>query len=416
MMPAAAGVSHIRTGGLMYGRSFNFIFLAALTIASVTPRQSVAQDVIRIGAPLPLTGPLSLEGIKQKQGYDLWAEVANSKGGVKAGGKSYKVEIVYVDYASNTPRAVQTAERLITEDKVNFLFSPFGSGATKAASGVSEKYGIPTVAATASSEQVYDQGYKYLFGTFTPNDTLTEPLSTIVTRHDPNIKRVAILARNDLFPLAIGNEMEKSAKKRNLNVVMFEKYAIGTMDHASAITQMRAAKPDWIFATGYINDLILIRKQMSDLGITAPIVTMIAGPAYKEFIDATGPLAESVSSAAWWHPAVRYDGKGVFGSTENFNKIWEQKYKDAPDYAQASAAAAGEIFQLAIEKADSIDPKRVRDALAALDITTFYGRIKFGATGQITSLDPPVFQIQGGKPVVLFPDYVKQGELKIGVK
>jgi branched-chain amino acid transport system substrate-binding protein len=400
----------------MYGRSFNFIFLAALTIACVAPQQSMAQEVIRIGAPLPLTGPLSPEGIKQKQGYDLWAEVANSKGGVKAGGKSYKVEIVYVDYASNTPRAVQTAERLITEDKVNFLFSPFGSGATKAASGVSEKYGIPTVAATASSEQVYDQGYKYLFGTFTPNDTLTEPLSTLVTKRDPNIKRVAILARNDLFPLAIGNEMEKSAKKRNLEVVMFEKYAIGTMDHASAITQMRAAKPDWIFATGYINDLILIRKQMSDLGVTAPIVTMIAGPAYKEFIDATGPLAENISSAAWWHPAVRYDGKGVFGSTENFNKVWEQKYKDAPDYAQASAAAAGEIFQLAIEKANSIDPKQVRDALAALDGTTFYGRIKFGATGQITSLDPPVFQIQGGKPVVLFPDYVKQGELKTGVK
>lgn len=400
----------------MYGRSFNLIFLAALTIAGVAPQQSVAQEVIRIGAPLPLTGPLSPEGIKQKQGYDLWAEVANSKGGVKAGGKSYKVEIVYVDYASNTPRAVQTAERLITEDKVNFLFSPFGSGATKAASGVSEKYGIPTVAATASSEQVYDQGYKYLFGTFTPNDTLTEPLSTIVTKRDPNIKRVAILARNDLFPLAIGNEMEKSAKKRNLEVVMFEKYAIGTMDHASAITQMRAAKPDWIFTTGYINDLILIRKQMSDLGVTAPIVTMIAGPAYKEFIDATGPLAENVSSAAWWHPAVRYDGKGVFGSTEDFNKVWEQKYKDAPDYAQASAAAAGEIFQLAIEKANSIDPKQVRDALAALDGTTFYGRIKFGATGQITSLDPPVFQIQGGKPVVLFPDYVKQGELKTGVK
>ncbi|HZP69364.1 MAG TPA: amino acid ABC transporter substrate-binding protein [Pseudolabrys sp.] len=400
----------------MNGRSFNLFVLAALTLASVTADQSMAQDVIRVGAPLPLTGPLSPEGIKQKQGYDLWAEAANSKGGIKAGGKSYKVEIVYVDYASNTPRAVQTAERLITEDKVNFLFSPFGSGATKAASGVSEKYGIPTVAATASSEQVYDQGYKYLFGTFTPNDTLTEPLSTIVTGRDPNTKRVAILARNDLFPLAIGNEMEKSAKKRNLNVVMFEKYAIGTMDHASAITQMRAAKPDWIFATGYINDLILIRKQMSDLGVTAPVVTMIAGPAYKEFIDAAGPLAENVSSAAWWHPAVRYDGKGVFGSTENFNKMWEQKYKDAPDYAQASAAAAGEIFQLAIEKANSIDPKKVRDALAALDTTTFYGRIKFGATGQITSLDPPVFQIQGGKPVVLFPDYIKQGELKIGVK
>jgi branched-chain amino acid transport system substrate-binding protein len=400
----------------MYPRWIKFGLVTALAIGTLAPNVAASQDVIRVGAPLPLTGPLSPEGVKQKQGYDLWAETANAKGGIKVDGKNYKVEIVYVDYASNTPRAVQTAERLISEDKVNFLFSPFGSGATKAASGVSEKYGIPTIAATASSEQVYDQGYKYLFGTFTPNDTLTEPLANIVIKRDPKVKRVAILARNDLFPLAIGGEMEKSAKKRNLTVVMFEKYAIGTMDHASAITQMRAAQPDWIFATGYINDLILIRKQMNDLGVSAPIVTMIAGPAYKEFVQATGPLAENISSAAWWHPAVRYDGKGVFGSTENFNKLWEQKYKSVPDYAQASAAAAGEILQLAIEKADSIDPKKVRAALAALDATTFYGRVKFGPNGQITSLDPPVFQIQGGKPVVIFPEYIKQGDLKFGGK
>ena len=192
-----------------------------------------AQNVVRVGAPLPLTGPLSPEGVKQQRGNDLWAETANAKGGIKVGGKTYKVEIVYVDYASNTPRAVQSAERLITEDKVNFLFSPFGSGAAKAASSVSEKYGIPTIAATASSAQVYDQGYKYLFGTFTPNETLTEPLADIVTGQEQGHQEaVAILARNDLFPLAIAQEMEKSAKKRSLDVVTFERYAIGALDHA----------------------------------------------------------------------------------------------------------------------------------------------------------------------------------------
>ena len=61
--------------------------------------------------------------------------------------------------------------------------------------------------------------------------------------------------------------MEKSAKTRALEVVTFERYAIGTLDHAAAITQMRAANPDWVFATGYINDLILIRKQMNELGL-----------------------------------------------------------------------------------------------------------------------------------------------------
>ena len=390
---------------------------AALIAAStIGLGPAVAEDVIRVGAPLPLTGPLSPEGLKQKQGYDLWAETANAKGGIKAGGKTYRVEIVYTDYASNTPRAVQAAERLITDEKVNFLFAAFGSGAAKAASGVSEKYGIPTIAPAASSEQVYDQGYKYLFGTFTPNQTLTEPLADIVSSRNKAVRKVAILARNDLFPLAIAQEMEASAKKRGLDVAMFEKYAIGTMDHASALTQMRAAAPDWIFVTGYINDLILVRKQMADLGVTAPVVTMIAGPAYKEYIDATGPLAENVSSAAWWHPAVRYDGKGVFGSTENFNSLWAGKYGGEPDYAPASAAAAGEIFQLAIETADSIDPKKVRDALAAMDTVTFWGRVKFGPTGQITSLEPPVFQIQGGKPRVIYPDAIKQADFQFGVK
>ncbi len=128
-----------------------------------------------------------------------------------------KVEIVYADYQSNTPRAVQLAERLITQDKCAVLFGPQGSGATKAACSVAERYKVPMIAPTASSREVYDQGYKYLFGTFTPNDTLTEPLADIVTRAAPDVTSIAILARNDLFPLAIAQEMEKAAKARGID-------------------------------------------------------------------------------------------------------------------------------------------------------------------------------------------------------
>src|SRR5260370_40161447 len=70
---------------------------------------------------------------------------------------------------------------------------------------------------------------------------------------------------------------------------------------------------------------------------------------------------------------------------------------------------------MAIEKAGSLDRDKVGDELAQLDVVTFFGPVKFGANGQINSLDPPVFQIQGAKPVVLFPQAIKQGDLKIGV-
>jgi len=381
----------------------------ALTFTTAT-----AQEKIRIGAPLPLTGPLSPEGLKQQRGYDLWAKKVNSGGGISVGGQSYDVEIVYVDYESNTPRAVQSAERLITEDNVNFLFSPFGSGATKAASSVSERYQIPTIAATASSEAVYDQGYRFLFGTFTPNSTLTTPLTNIVASGGQDIKTVAIYARNDLFPIAIAREMEKSAKLKNLEIISFDEYAIGTLDHASALTIMRQSEPDWVFATGYINDLILIRRQMSELGIAPKVLTMIAGPAYKEFIEATGKNAENISSAAWWHPAVSYNGEGVFGKTADYVAEFEKEYGSLPDYAEASASAAGVILQLAIQSAGSLEPNSVRDALENMNATTFYGNVRFGETGQITSLEPPVFQIQDGQAKVVHPKEIQQAKMKYG--
>src|SRR6202165_3110705 len=312
-------------------RLFSRSSLLVAACLGLSASAAVAQDVVRFGAPLPLTGPLAPEAIKQQQGYDLWAEQANKAGGISVGGKKYKVEIVYVDYQSNTPRAVQATEQMITQDNVNFMFSPFGSGAAKAGSTVSEKYKIPTLAATASSAQVYDQGYKYLFGTFTPNDTLTTPLTQIVKTKAPDVKKVAILARNDLFPLAIAQEMEKSAKKRNLEVTYFEKYAINTLDHSASLSQIKSLAPQWIFVTGYTNDLLLLRKQIVDQQMRAAVVTMIAGPAYQEFIDAAGRSAENISSAAWWHPAEQYAGKDIFGQTSNFVKLFRAKYNSDPD-------------------------------------------------------------------------------------
>jgi branched-chain amino acid transport system substrate-binding protein len=388
---------------------------AMMTAAAMTPAHA-SELPVRIGAPLPLTGALSPEGVKLQQGYELWKDTVNAAGGISVGAAKRPIEIVYYDYQSVTPKAVQLAEKLATDDKVDFMFSPFGSGASKAASTVSERYGIPTLAPTASSVEVYDQGYKNLFGTFTANDTLSEPMADIVKAKAPNVKRVAILARNDLFPLALGQEFEKSAKKRGFEVVYFEKYAINTLDHASALTEIKAAKPDWIIATGYINDMILIRKQMADLSIKAQIVTMINAPAYQEFIDAAGPLADNVTSASWWHPAVRYESKDVFGSAAKYTEMFQKKFNALPDFTNATGSAVGVVLQMAIEKAGSTDRDKVRETLAKGGFDTFFGPLTFNAVGQAVSYVPPVFQIQNGKPVVIYPDVIKGGDLQLGVR
>jgi branched-chain amino acid transport system substrate-binding protein len=392
------------------------LLAAAAMLAGVTmvaDRPAIAADEITIGAPLPLTGALSPEGEKLKMGYELWLEELDKRGGgIDVGGVKHKVKLVYSDYQSQTPRAVQLAEKLITSDKVNFLFSPFGSGAIKAASSVAEKYGVPMMASTASSKEVYDQNYKNLFGLYTPNDTLSEPIATLVKAKFPDVTRVAILARNDLYPLALGGEFKKSAEARGLQVVYFEKYTIGTLDHAAAITQIGAAKPDWIIATGYINDLILIRQQMADQKVTAKVITGINGPQYKEWIDAVGAVGNGVTTASWFHSSVRYKSDDLFGDTQNFVKLFTAKYGSEPDFTQASGSAIGVILQMAIQKAGTLDRDEVRNVLAGTEFKTFFAPVKFGADGEANSYTPPIFQIQDKKVVVIYPDVIKQADLQ----
>jgi ABC-type branched-subunit amino acid transport system substrate-binding protein len=91
--------------------------LAAAALAGVmvlADRPALAADEIMIGAPLPLTGALSPEGEKLKMGYELWLEEVEKRGGISVGGLKHKVRLVYSDYQSQTPKAVQLAEKLIS--------------------------------------------------------------------------------------------------------------------------------------------------------------------------------------------------------------------------------------------------------------------------------------------------------------
>ena len=388
------------------------LFQTALAVLALAAGGSaLAQDVIRIGAPLALTGGLADEGKKQQVAYDMWLKRVNAAGGISVGGKKMKVELVTYDYQSDEKRAQQIAERLITQDKVDFLTSPFGSGHTKVVAGVAERYGVPVMASVASSESVFNQGYKYMFGTLAPNGGIVQNMASLFTKLIPGTKKIAILGREDVFPRAMATEMKKAAEAAGLEVVYSDFYPVGTLDHAAALLKIKSAAPQWIFITGYTQDLILARKQMADAKLSAPIITMITGPAYREFIDGLGKLADGVTSASWWHHSLTYKSDDVFGSTEAFYKEFVAREKKDPDYVHASAAAALVTLQKAIEKAGTTDRAKVRDALASIDILTFYGPVKFGANGMNQGRDLPIVQVQGGKVVPLFPVAIKAGTL-----
>ena len=394
-------------------RYFRIVSAAAIAATAASISAASADEVIKIGAPLALTGGLADEGKKQDAVWNMWLDKVNAAGGLTVGGKKMKVQLVKYDYQTDGPRSAQLAEKLITDDKVHFLLAPFGSGHTKIVATVAERYQTPIIACASSSESVFDQSLKHLFGTLSPNGGMTDAMVKYFKTQMPQLKSIAVLGRDDVFPKSMAQGISAAAKKAGLNVVYDQLYAVGTMDHSAALSAMKAARPDWVYITGYTQDLILARKQMSDLGFKAPIITMVAGPAYKEFNDGLGNLADGVTSSSWWHHATNYKGVGVWPTTADFYKEFVAKYKDDPDYVHASCAAAIVVLGDAIERAGTLDKAKVRDAIAKTDIQTFYGPIKFSANGMNQVRDLPVIQLQGKSIKVVNPPDIKNGDMKI---
>jgi branched-chain amino acid transport system substrate-binding protein len=386
--------------------------LGLATIASFS--QVHAQDkVFRIGAPLALTGGLADEGKKQQDVWKLWMDKVNAAGGIDIGGESYQVEFVQYDYQTDGKRAGQLAEKLIIDDEVDVLMAPFGSGHTKIVAAVAERYQIPLVACVSSSVSVYDQGFKYLFGTLAPNTGMTESMVAYFKDKMPEIGTLAVYGRDDVFPKSMAAAIAQSAKDAGIEVVYDALYAVGSIDHSSALSSIKGAEPDWIYMTGYTQDLILGRKQMQDLGVTAPIITMVTGPAYAEFVEGLGDLAESVTSSTWWHHATGYeDVSGIWSSTDAFYADFlTMSDGEDPDYVHGSCAAAAEVLADAATRAGSTDKAAIRDALEATEMETFYGPIDFGENGMNQGRDMPIIQVQDGEIAVLYPASVADSEL-----
>ena len=174
--------------------------LAILLSTSVTSFAKVVGDKIVLGAAVSLTGKYSSNGVHTQNGYNMAVDRINSMGGVKVGGKTYKFDIIYYDDESNPKRAAQLAERLISQDKVEFMLGPYSSGLTKAIAPVTEKYGVPMVEANGASRSLFTKGYKYLFAVLAPaNLYLDVAIRTAVELNGGKGVRIAQAFEQDAF-------------------------------------------------------------------------------------------------------------------------------------------------------------------------------------------------------------------------
>jgi branched-chain amino acid transport system substrate-binding protein len=392
----------------MQSRLVSFILALALVVTLLGPTASAparaAGNTIVFGAAVSLTGRESKEGRLTQEGYDFWKDYVNSHGGLTVGGKKYQVAIKYYDDEDNPQTSARLVEKLINDDKVNFILGPYGSSATFTTAAVVERYKVPMVEANGAAEAIFNQGYKYTFGVLAPARRYLEGILDMGAHMSPPAKTVAISSANDAFSLEVAQGAAAAAKEHGIQVVYQDKYPVTTTDLSTVVSAIKAANPDIILNAGHLTDALLLHKGLKEQNVVAKIYGYSVGPDTPDFRSALGRDANYVFGAAQWSTTAKYRGiPGFIQTSAEYTREFKAKYGHDPDYHNAESTAGCLAFQYAIEKAGSLDPQRVRDALANLDVMTFYGRIKFDQRGLNMYKPMVVNQIQNGELVTVWP-------------
>lgn len=384
------------------------LFAVPLTLAAPAPAQA-DDDTITFGAALAATGRDAREGALTKEGYDFWADYVNAHGGLKVAGKTYKVAISYADDETNPQTSARLVEKFVSEDHVNFLLGPYGSAASFAAAAVTERLKVPMVEGNGSSEKIFNQGYHYIFAVLSPAARYLEGVLDMALHQKDPPKTIAVVSANDLFSIEVAQGAKNYAFAHHLQVVYDNKYPADTTDVSSIVTAIKASNPDMILNGGHLQDALLLQKAFKEQDVLAKAYAYSVGPDTPDFRKALGNDANYVFGGTQWSPAAVYRGApGFIGNSRDYAKAFAAKYGHVPDYHNAESTAACLAFQYAIEAANSLDPQKVRDALANLNVVTFYGLLKFDSRGINVYKPMAVNQIQHGNLVTVWPHAVQE--------
>jgi branched-chain amino acid transport system substrate-binding protein len=361
-----------------------------------------AQDILKVGVAISQSGTFVREGQFLRDGYQLWADKANAAGGIKVGGKAYKVELVIYDDESQAQTSAKLTERLITEDKVQFLFGPYSSGIANATAAISERYKILTIDPMATANNLFTRGYKYFFCPAALGNTGLWPVLLLAQQVTPKPTTVAIVGPDDLFPNNNAAGAKEKAEQLGFKVVYAAKYPKGAPDLSAVATGIKAASPDIVLASGYSQDSILLIKALRELQVTPNAIGLATAVAVPDFRAALGSAAEGMMGVDYWSPTLSY-GDRFFKNSQQFADEFEKRFGHPPYYHAAAGAASGIILQTAIEKAQSLDSTAVRDAMLQISGETFFTRYKFQPDGTNSLATLFVAQILNGEPKIVFP-------------
>ncbi|MER2071585.1 MAG: ABC transporter substrate-binding protein [Psychrobacillus sp.] len=318
-------------------------------------------DTIKIGINLELSGGVASYGQSEDKAIDLAVEEINGDGGID--GK--KIELVKVDNKSDAGEATSGAIKLITKDKVVAIIGAATSGNTVAQVEVAGKNKVPLISpsGTSTTVTVTDKGKLNEFAFRTAFiDPFQGTVAANFAANELKVKNVAIYADNSSdYAKGLAASFKKDFEAAGGKIVAQESYVAKDTDFRSTLTSLKSKNPDFIFIPGYYEEVGLIVKQAREMGITVPLMGA-DGWDSPDIVDLAG--ADALNNT---YIITAYSSEDPDGKAKAFSDKFNEKYGEAPNSFHALGYDTVYLLKDAIERADSTDGTKIKEALEATD-------------------------------------------------
>ena len=355
---------------------YRLSLLAAGLAAALASGAARAAEPITFGVVSHLTGPLAGgEAVTHTPNIELWVHEVNAAGGLTVGGEKRPVEVITYDDKTNPTEHIKAVQRLATQDEVDFMLSPYGTGFNIAAAPIYAKYGYPLVAVTAITDEIHELAERFPNMFFTLGSTTGFVEGTIAAltklRDEGAIgNKIAMVNVADAFGIELADVARPKFAEAGFEIVYDKSYPLGTPDLSPVVKGATAAAPDAFVAWSYPPDTFGLTEQAIIEGLDVKAFYTAVATAFPAYGGKFGAQIEGNLGAGGVNPDTE--------AMAAYRKLHEEVTGKQPDYwASATYYAQLQILAQAIEGVGSTDKAAVTEYIRANAFDTVIGEVSF---------------------------------------
>ena len=363
---------------------------AALFAALAAGARAVDLEPIKIGTTQALTGHYQEFGTEQLRGLQMWVADINARGSLLG----RPVKLVHYDDGSRSARAEDGVRKLVEVDGVDFLVGPYSSALTLRASTVAEELNVPMVASAASADEIWERGYRNIFGVDVPASNYMRGFSAAI---DAGAKSLALLYARTPFAEEVAVGVRKRAAETGVKILLDQGYPPEQLDFSAIARQLAEVDADIVMGISYLEDSIAMVKAIRAAGVKPGMLAFTVGPALREFGDRLGDQAEGVVGIVQWLRSVPLPG------SQDFAYRYRQRYGENPGVHAAIGYSAGQVIEAAVRLAGTSDRDAVREQLRTMYFRSLLGLYNTDETGRQTGKSNYLLQWQDNQRRLVSP-------------